>query len=178
MTDGVAVAGEQGAGPGASAGRLRSSAVAILVTGIVAGVVEMIAVIPIQAALGNGPLRVFQSIASGLEGRLAYAGGLGTAILGAVLHLVISIGAAAVFHLASRYWPEIRRRAVISGLAYGVVVWAVMQWVVLPLSAVAYPPATDPAMVALSISVHALFFGLPLSLLDRRFQQGTGLSAR
>ena len=178
MRDSVAVAGERGASPGASAGRLRSSTIAILVTGTVAGVIEMIAVIPIQAALGNRPLVVFQSIASGLEGRRAYAGGLGTAILGGVLHLIISIGATAVFHLVSRYWSELQRRPVLSGLAYGVVVWAVMQWVVLPLSAVAYRPDTDPAMVALSISGHSLFFGLPLSLLDRRFQRRSALLTR
>ena len=174
MRDSVAVVAGRGDSPGSStAVRVRSSAIAIGVTGTVAGVVEMLVVLPIQAALGNSPLRVFQSIASGLEGRRAYAGGLSTAILGAVLHLVISVGAAAAFHLASRYWPAIRKRAVLSGLAYGVVVWAVMQFVVLPLSAVAYRPDTDLAMVSLSIAVHALFFGLPLSLVDRRFQNGS-----
>jgi len=143
----------------------------VLLAGAIAGTVEMAAVLPIQAALGNGPLRVLQSIASGIEGRRAYAGGLGSAVLGAALHLLISIGAAWVFHLAGERSALLGRRPALAGLVYGVIVWAVMQWLVLPLSAIAYRQATDPGMVATSIAVHALFFGLPLSLLDRRFRE-------
>ena len=71
------------------------------------------------------PVRILQSVAAGLLGRPAYAGGLPTAILGLALHFLIALCAAAVFSLAAGSWPLLRRRPLASGAVYGLLVWVV-----------------------------------------------------
>jgi hypothetical protein len=140
----------------------------VLHAGLAVAVIEMIPVLPIQAALGNSPLVVFQSIASGLLGRSAYTGGNATGLLGIALHIFIAVVAVAIFAAAAARWPVLLRRCVWAGLAFGLGAYLVMSYVVLPLSAVAYKPATEWPMVATSVAIHMLFFGLPAALLLRR----------
>ena len=54
---------------------------------------------------GVAPERIFQSVASGLLGKAAYAGGATTVALGLFLHFAIMAAMAAVYVLASRRLP-------------------------------------------------------------------------
>ena len=155
--------------------RSTSVVVAALVIGTVAAVTEMVPVFPIQGAMGVSPRLVLQSIASGLLGRGAYSGGAATVLLGIALHLVISIVAALLYVIASDRWAALRRHPWFAGIAYGTVVFAVMRYVVVPLSAVAYKQSSDWSMFAISLAVHIIGFGLPIALLDRWW---AGASAR
>lgn len=147
----------------------------VLVAGTVAAVVEMIPILAIQGLLlGVTSARIFQSIASGLLGRAAYSGGSATVVLGAALHLLISVIAAAVFVVAAQRRPSLLRRPLSSGLAFGVLAYVVMSWIVVPLSAVAFKPAFDPALMAVSLAVHMLFFGLPIAFTARWLTQRSG----
>ncbi len=141
---------------------------AILVAGIVAAILEIIPALIVQPRLGVPPERMFQSIAGGLLGRDTYQGGLGTAGLGVFLHVFISVVAAAIYIWAAQRWSVLLRRPVLCGLAFGLASWIVMSQIVVPLSAAAFPPATKPAMIAVSIGVHMLLFGLPIALVARR----------
>lgn len=140
-----------------------------LAAGVVGAVVEMVPILTIQGIFLNvSPIRIFQSIASGFLGRDAYAGGLWAGVLGGALHLAISLIAALVFVAAARHWRFLLRHAVISGLTFGLFAFIVMSWIVVPLSAVAFKPNFNPALMALSVAVHMLFFGLPIALTTRR----------
>ena len=112
---------------------------------------------------GASPVRILQSVASGLLGRDAFAGGAATAILGTLLHFFIATTAAAVYYAASRRLPLLTRRPVASGAAYGVAVYLFMQHVVLPLSAVTKRPF-DPAVAAPMVLIHIACVGLPIAL--------------
>lgn len=138
-----------------------------LIAGACAAVIEMIPILTIQSALGVSPLRVFQSIASGLLGRDAYAGGAATAWLGAALHLFISLVAAAVYVMVAVRWSSFARRPLLAGSAFGVACYAVMSYLVLPLSAVAFPRASDLRMIAMSLGIHVAAFGWPIALVAR-----------
>ena len=88
--------------------------------------------------------RVWQSVAAGVLGReAAVAGGWNTAALGIFLHFVVASCIAAVYFFLSRNVPLLIRRPVISGLVYGIVAHYVMQFVVIPLSAIGWllPPS-------------------------------------
>jgi uncharacterized membrane protein YagU involved in acid resistance len=139
---------------------------AIALGGFLAGTLDILAAF----AMGwprVAPPRVLQSIASGLLGRAAYQGGARTAALGLLLHFVIAFGAAAVYYVASRQWPVLRRRPVACGLAYGVVVYLVMNLVVLPLSQIGFRmPAWQT--VALLVVIHMVCVGLPIALATAR----------
>ena len=64
----------------------------------------------------------------------AFDGGAGTAALGLLLHYVIALVWTVLFFLAARRFGALTRHPIPVGLSYGVVVWAVMNLIVLPLS--------------------------------------------
>jgi uncharacterized membrane protein YagU involved in acid resistance len=112
------------------------------------------------------PSRILQSIAAGLLGREAYGMGTSSALLGAVLHLGIACGMAAVYWIASRRNPWLRQAWVTAGLIYGALLYIAMNFVVLPLSrATPVPFAWD--WFAASIFSHLLLVGLPLAWMAR-----------
>jgi uncharacterized membrane protein YagU involved in acid resistance len=84
----------------------------------------------------RGPIIILQAIASGVLGKASFAEGSGAAALGLVLQWAMSLLIAAIFVVASRRMPALRRRWVGAGLAYGVVILVVMNYVVVPLSAI------------------------------------------
>lgn len=147
----------------------RSAARAILMAGLIAGVLDITAACTLAGVrAGVSPVRVFQSVAGGLLGPATFKGGAPTAVLGLALHFFIATGAAAVYYAASRKMASLVERPVLSGLLYGIAVWVFMNFVVLPLSAVTKRPF-DPSAAAIMIVIHMLFVGLPIALAVRRF---------
>jgi hypothetical protein len=117
------------------------------------------------------PARILQSVASGLLGADAFKGGLGVAALGAALHFLIAFTAAAVYYAASRRLNFLLRNAVACGIVYGVLIYALMNYVVVPLSA-APPRGTPPPVVLVTgLLVHMFFIGLPIALFARRYSR-------
>ncbi len=111
---------------------------------------------------------VWQFIASGALGMAAFEGGITTALLGVLFHLIISLVIAGVFILSADRIPLLRRYPIPSALLYGLGVYIVMNMVVTPLSASPpLPPPTTPWLVE-GILQHMLFVGLPLGILVRR----------
>lgn len=141
--------------------------VATFVTGIAAALIEMVFVLPIQMMLGNSPVIVFQSIASGTMGVAAYAGGTGAVLLGIFYHVLISVVAAGAYIAAAPRLPFLYARPLLGGLLCGIVAYAVMTWIVLPLSAIGYHPTTKPLMMLLSFSIHVVGFGWPIAYVAR-----------
>lgn len=133
----------------------------ILLGGLLAGALDIAAAFAMSWPQVR-PMRVLQSIASGLLGRPAYQGGAATAALGLALHFTIALSAAALYYAASRRWGALRTRWVACGVAYGVVVYLVMNLVVLPLSRIGFRrPAWST--VALLLVIHMVCVGLPIA---------------
>jgi len=137
--------------------------------GLIAGVLDAIDGVIAYGTQGLSPIQVLQYIASGALGKSAFQGGLATAALGAGFHFTIAWVAAAVFVLASRQLEILKTHAVLAGLIYGAAVYFFMNYLVLPLSAVA--PATFQLGLFLNgVIGHAVFVGLPIALFARRAQ--------
>ena len=118
---------------------------------------------------GVSPLRLFQHIASGLIGRAAFHGGWASMVLGVILHFAVATGAAAVYFLASRRIPILRQKPFVSGPAFGIAVFLVMNHVVVPLSAVAARRAAMSSVeLADQLFSHMFLVGLPIALFVRR----------
>ncbi len=116
------------------------------------------------------PARILKGIASGLLGPRALAGGDAMAALGLALHFLIAFSAAAVFWLASRKLPFLIESAARAGVLYGIAVYFVMYWVVLPLSQYRRTPfAIAPAAVA--VATHIVCVGLPIALMVKRYSR-------
>ncbi len=111
--------------------------------------------------------RVWHGVAAGLLGtETARAGGWNTALLGIFLHFVVAFAIAAVYFLATRLTGSLVRYPVLSGLIYGVIAHFVMQYVVIPLSAIGWRSAPFDLWVFLnSVLGHALLVGLPVALI-------------
>jgi hypothetical protein len=145
---------------------------AIVITGTIVGGMDITSAIVMTIIRGSTAVRVLQFVASGLLGPRAFTGGW-AAPLGLALHFAIAFGVVAVFYFASRRFVVLRENPIISGLAYGVIVFAVMNLVVVPLSAAKPRHALIPDLIQLAI--HMFIIGLPTALLIRRF---SGANAR
>lgn len=105
---------------------------AIVLAGIAAGTIDIGAASLIS---GYDPLFISRFIAGGVLGKSALSGGLETAALGVALQWAMSMIIAALFVAASRVLPVLREHWLLGGIAYGVPVYFVMEYVVVPLSA-------------------------------------------
>jgi len=112
------------------------------------------------------PTRVFQSVASGLLGDASFTGGWRTAALGLVLHYCIATSMAITYYLFARRWSELWRRPLLYGPLYGVLLYGIMNYIVVPLSA-ANPGSRNLVWVVLSIAVHAFLIGTPCAIFAR-----------
>jgi uncharacterized membrane protein YagU involved in acid resistance len=111
--------------------RRHSPLIAILLGGFVAGTIDIGAACLIN---GRDPIFICQAIAGGVLGKASFHGGLNSAGLGLALQWAMSIIIAAIFVAASQAIPFLARRWLISGLAYGVGIYFVMNLIVVPLS--------------------------------------------
>ena len=117
---------------------------------------------------GTAPIRIFQSVASGVLGRASYDGGIGSAILGAALHLFISAVVVTVYWLASRRLRALVERPLLGGVIYGLAVYIVMNFAVIPLSAIGGGLRVPPLPALLNgIFAHVVCVGPPAAFAAR-----------
>jgi uncharacterized membrane protein YagU involved in acid resistance len=114
-----------------------STPIAILLAGLIAGTLDIGAAAFIN---GRNPLVILLYIASGLLGKVSFQSGLPAVILGLVLQWLMSLIIAAVYVLASNRFPELKPYWIAGGLAYGLGIFLVMNYAVVPLSEVARMP--------------------------------------
>jgi hypothetical protein len=140
----------------------------ILYGGLVVGILDgLFALIFYGLILGVKPMRIFQSVASGLLGKASYEGGIQTFLFGILLHFVVATCIAAVYYVASLKLPVLIHHAVICGLIYGMITYLGMNYVVIPLSAASSGRFSLRTFLPAFIG-HALLVGLPIALLARR----------
>lgn len=150
-------------------GTLRAKAFdTIVFGGLAAGALDILDAFVVTALNGGTPIRVLHAIASGILGRDAYQGGLAAAALGLFLHFFIATSWATTYFMASRKLPVLVQRPLICGPLFGLVAWAVMYNVVLPLTF--GRPYTVPALPQLlnQLGIHMLGVGLPIAWIAAR----------
>jgi uncharacterized membrane protein YagU involved in acid resistance len=122
---------------------------------------------------GVAPVRILQSIGSGLFGRASFDMGATSAAVGFFAHFLILIVAAGLFYAASRRFAFLRERAYLSGMVFGVGIYCTMNYIVLPLSAA--PHFKSTMIGALSdFAMHVLVLGPTIALVARHFDRARG----
>jgi len=150
---------------------MRKTLVTAALGGGVGGLLDIIYAIVLWGfILGGSPVGILQSIASGLLGKAAYDGGTGTAILGLALHFLIAFFMALAYVLASRKLPVLTARPIVMGIVYGAVLFVVMNFVVVPLSAIGFRPMTVPGALR-ALFPHLAFVGPAIALFTARRAQ-------
>lgn len=141
----------------------------ILLAGLLAAILDGLdAAIFIGMARGVAVSRVFQFIASGLLGPKSFGAGWRTVALGILIHFFIALSAAAAYYAFAQRIPFLVQRPLIAGPLFGIALFALMHYLVVPLSAAPkQPPASWPALLNLTLS-HIFFVGLPIALITSR----------
>lgn len=151
------------------------AAASVLAGGIAAGTFDILyAWLFWKLKAGVSMQRILQSIAAGLLGNSSFSGGSATAALGFTLHYLIAITMALMYYLVARRWLVLVRRPLLCGAIYGLMLYGIMNYIVVPLSA-AGPGPNDPLWITLSIAVHMVLIGIPIALATRRAYSLTSL---
>lgn len=111
--------------------------------------------------------RILQSVAAGVLGDSSFDGGAVTAALGLVLHFLIVFAMAAAYYVAARHWTRLREQPFLQGGLYGLLLYAIMRYVVVPVSR-ANPAPDDRLWIALAIAAHVFLVGIPIALYASR----------
>jgi hypothetical protein len=141
----------------------------IFLGGLIAGTLDLTAACVYSWLRASvSPVRVFQFIASGVLGTDSFTGGAKSAVLGVALHFLIATVATTVFYFASRAWFFLIEHPIVSGLLYGIPVYAFMNFVVLPLSQVTQRPQPISSRL-INLAILMFCIGLPIALIVRRY---------
>jgi signal transduction histidine kinase len=110
---------------------------------------------------------VLHTIAGGLLGRASFSGGTRTALLGLALQELMGVIIAVIYAAAARLLPLLRRRWLVGGLVAGVIIFFVMNYVVVPLSAWQHVAHFTVAKFLANMAA-MLLFGLIVAYFGRR----------
>lgn len=134
---------------------------------LVAGVLDIGIAFTFAAYLSGGtPARVLAGIASGPFGA-EVAGAPWAPAVGLAIHFSIMAVMVGFFAFIASRFPGalLRLGPVLTGIVYGLVLYAFMYWVVLPLRWPEVHPQTGLAPVARAIFAHVVMVGLPIAFI-------------
>jgi hypothetical protein len=123
-----------------------------------------------QAYIVNGvsPDRVFAFVASGAFGQSAYEGGSMMSLIGLAFHFVVAISWTFIFYAAYPKLTILQSNKFFAGMAYGILIWLTMNFVVIPLSLIGLRPF-NLVSASIQIIIHLFVIGVPISYLTNKF---------
>jgi hypothetical protein len=137
----------------------------VFLAGMATGVADITSAFIIYGLRGSNPVQVLQSVASGWFGIESYEGGLATAAMGLFFHFLIALNVGAAYVAASRKLTFLVKWPLVFGPLYGIVVYAFMNTVVLPLSAFPHTITYTPEVLARGLLVHMSCVGSPTAFM-------------
>lgn len=145
---------------------------AVLSGGLIAGTLDIG-----SACLINSlpPRVILKSIASGVLGAASFHDGLRADLAGLGLQWAMSLLIAAIYAVAASRCAALGRRSILGGIAYGVLIFLIMNYVVVPLSAAPFHPSMQPMKVVENLLAMVLF-GLIVAAATQF--AGVGIAAR
>jgi hypothetical protein len=94
---------------------------------------------------------------------------MASAALGLALHFFVAFVVVSVFYLASRKIALLMEQPFVSGLIYGIEVYVVMYWGVLPAVFPTFRHRLWNELLA--VAIHICLIGLPTAFIVRRYSQ-------
>ena len=141
---------------------------AVMVATIIAGTLDILASFTFAVMAGGSPLGVLRGIAGAIVDPELYRLYRVPAAIGLGLHFAIMTAMAGTYMLiASRLWM-LNRLPVLGGVGYGVMLWIIMFWFVLPRRWPTLFPSADPTDIAMQLGSHIMFVGLPIAIIASR----------
>ena len=145
---------------------------AILFACLLAGTLDILAAVAVYQA---NPAQIFKAIASGAFGAgTAFSGGGIMVCWGIVFHYAITFAWTVTFFLIYPSISILWKNRFITGALYGILIWAFMNMIVIPLSAIS-PGAFNLTSAAIGASILIVAVGLPIAILAHRYYSRTGI---
>ena len=133
---------------------------------LVAGTLDILFAICLSLYFGRDPMDMLRYVASGPLPPATQWGGAGS-VLGLVVHFALMAIMAVGFVALIRWRPAILETPLRSGVAYGLVTYVAMNWVVVPLRFHA-PLPPKPLSIATQLFAHIILVGIPMALIASR----------
>jgi uncharacterized membrane protein YagU involved in acid resistance len=149
---------------------MRSPFKTILVSGFVAGSLDILAAFFVYSAVQktSTPVKILEYIASGVFKTKAYSGGIEMAVYGLLFHFCIAFGFAILYFFIFPYIAFLKKQKIVSGILFGIIVWGIMNLIVLPTVFNRLPKITlGPSSIAVLILIIAV--GIPISLITHKY---------
>ncbi|MES1976167.1 MAG: hypothetical protein V4472_27240 [Pseudomonadota bacterium] len=142
---------------------------AIIIATTVAGTLDILSAFLFAIMAGGSPLGVLRGIGGAIVEPDDYERFV-LAAIGLALHFAIMTAMATVYLLFASRIRLINRLPLLSGIGYGLVLWGVMYWIVLPHRwPTMFPidPTREPKEIAMQLFSHIVLVGIPIALVAR-----------
>jgi uncharacterized membrane protein YagU involved in acid resistance len=122
------------------------------------------------ASGGENPIRLLQFVASGFYGDHAFAKESQTfmAWIGLLFHTFVSWSWAFLYFILYDKITSLVKNWWLSGISFGLLIWLIMAFVIMPLSQAPRVPVELPGAV-IDIFIIVVGAGLPIALLSNRY---------
>ena len=139
----------------------------IIVATAVCGTLDILFATILSLMRGKDPAAMLRFVASGPFPDATSWGAAGS-LLGLAVHYSLMAIMVGWFVIAARNVPALVDKPWLAGLIYGLITWAVLNLVVVPLRfPAAWPP--KPVAIATQLFAHIVLVGLPTAFITRRF---------
>lgn len=143
----------------------------VLLAGIVVGTLDIAAaMLQFFMKTGKDPFIVLKFVASGIFGRVAMKGGSDMIAWGFLFHYIIALSFTVFFFWLCSKLPSLLTNRLLTGIGYGIFTWAVMRFVVVPLSLTTKQPST-PSGTLTAILILIVCIGIPLAYMAAAFRK-------
>ena len=139
----------------------------IAVSTLVSGSLDILFAMILTVAFGRHIPDMLRSVASGPFPAATDMGGAG-AILGLAVHFALMAIMATIFVLLVRARPALLDTPWRTALAWGLITYFAMNWLVVPLRFHA-PLPPKPMSIATQLFAHIVLVGIPFTLIARRY---------
>jgi hypothetical protein len=140
----------------------------ILLATAIAGTLDILSAFVFAGMAGMAPAGVLRFVASGPFGDAVRDGGAPWAAAGLAVHFAIMAAMVTAYMLVAPRVPALLRRPIPAGLAYGVLLWLIMYWLVRPLRWPEMPLPHTLWGIANALFSHCVLVGLPIAWIAAR----------
>jgi hypothetical protein len=143
---------------------------------LLAGTLDILSAFVFAGMVGVWPVQVLQFVASGPFGE-GIKESAAAVPLGLLTHYALMLVMVAAYVTIAPRFPALIRHPIVAGVLYGVLVWAIMYWVVRPLRWPDYWPPTAYAgktageiawSVGNALFSHCILVGIPIAWVTSR----------
>lgn len=143
----------------------------IAIATAVSGTLDILFAMVLTLIFGREIPNMLRYVASGPFPAATEMGSNG-AILGLLVHFGLMAIMATVFMAAARTFPALTARPIVSGVIYGLITYAIMNWLVVPLR-FGTPLPPKPLAIATQLFAHIVLVGIPFGLIAARYLRPT-----